>query len=111
MKALIIKQHWLDLILNGRKTWEIRGSNTHIRGRIALACSGYGQLWGEADLVDVVPVTTAEAIEANRDKHQIPASVLWNYPKPHAWVLANAVRYTVPKFYRHPQGAVIWVNL
>ena len=33
MKALVIKQPWVDYILNGKKTWEIRGSNTKIRGK------------------------------------------------------------------------------
>ena len=32
MKALIIKKQWLDLILSGMKTWELRGSR--IAGRV-----------------------------------------------------------------------------
>ena len=31
-KALVVKKKWLDLILAGQKTWEIRGSSTSKRG-------------------------------------------------------------------------------
>lgn len=34
MNGLIIKKQWLDKILAGEKTWELRGSNTKVRGRI-----------------------------------------------------------------------------
>lgn len=36
IRGLILKSPWIDLILDGRKTWEIRGSNTLVRGHIAL---------------------------------------------------------------------------
>ena len=36
MKALIVKKPWIDYILDGIKTWEIRGSKTNIRGKIEL---------------------------------------------------------------------------
>jgi hypothetical protein len=42
MKGLIVKSPWIELILEGKKTWEIRGSNTKIRGPIALIKSGSG---------------------------------------------------------------------
>ena len=31
-KALIVDQPWIDLILSGRKTWEMRGTSTSFRG-------------------------------------------------------------------------------
>ena len=36
MKALIVREPWIDLILDGHKTWELRTQPTSIRGRIAL---------------------------------------------------------------------------
>ena len=43
-KALIVKEKWLNLILDGDesgpKLWEIRGSGTWIRGRVGLIQSG-----------------------------------------------------------------------
>jgi hypothetical protein len=38
--ALIVKEKWALKLLNGEKTWEIRGSSTSKRGKIAIAISG-----------------------------------------------------------------------
>jgi hypothetical protein len=42
LRALVIRPYWIDLILKGKKTWEIRGSKTAIRGTITLIPSGSG---------------------------------------------------------------------
>ena len=39
---LVVKQPWLDLLLSGKKRWEIRGQSTHKRGWVHLAESGCG---------------------------------------------------------------------
>src|SRR5882724_4942048 len=52
--ALIIREEPLSKILAGTKTWEIRGSATKRRGRIALIQSKSGLVVGTCDLVDVV---------------------------------------------------------
>jgi len=36
VKALIIADPWIDLILDGRKTWEMRSRNTGHRGWFGL---------------------------------------------------------------------------
>jgi len=114
MDALIIKKQHLDKILSGKKTWEIRGSQTHKRGRIGLIQSGSGLIMGECEIIDSKPLNTAD-FENNISKHQIEEkrldSVIGHYKKPHAWVLQNAIRYKEPKQYKHPQGAIIWVKL
>lgn len=113
MKGLVIKEPWIDMILDGKKTWEIRGSNTTIRGSIALIKSGTGMIYGTAELVDVVPLhgpDDFELILTTFDKHQVPLGAV-SYLKPYAWVLKNPVKYAEPVPYKHPQGAVIWVNL
>ena len=108
MKALIIKERWLNLILDGKKTWEIRGSNTKHRGTIALACSGTGQIWGQADILDSFPINR-ESLANTVASHQVEDLSLITYANPHAWSLIKVVRYETPKPYKHPQGAVIWV--
>jgi len=50
MNGLIIKPEWADLILSGKKTWEIRGSQTHIHGTIGIIKSGSGLIYGRVDL-------------------------------------------------------------
>jgi hypothetical protein len=114
MKGLIVKQPWIDKILSGAKTWELRGSSTSNFGEIALIQSGSGQVVGICDLVGVEgPLTMAE-LRRSTNKHGVDAKEFGRkplYAKTFAWVLENARRFDEPVPYRHPQGAVIWVNL
>lgn len=55
MKGLIIDQPWIGLILSGKKTWEMRKTACHHRGRIALIRKGSGQVVGTADIVNSFP--------------------------------------------------------
>jgi hypothetical protein len=114
MTALIIDAPWIDHILSGKKSWEMRSQATSKRGRIGLIRKGSGTIAGEATLVDsLTPLTRAEMLETI-DKHQIPVELLltggvdkWRYP----WVLEDVERYPTPVRYDHPNGAVIWVAL
>ena len=108
-RALIIKKRWLDLILEGKKTWEIRGSDTKIRGMIGLIESGSGLIVGECELVTSCPVFDGDALL--ECLHGISDWSDIKYKNPHAWVLKNTKRYEKPKPYNHPQGAVIWVKI
>jgi len=68
MKGLIIKSPWIELILEGKKTWEIRGSNTKIRGPVALIKSGSGKVFGEANVIDSKELTL-EDYQTSRKFH------------------------------------------
>lgn len=89
MKALSIRQLWAELILQGRKTIELRTWSTTHRGALALHaaqkinkintenCETYdidpetltrGALVGRVDLVDVVELDEAQ-YGALRDEH------------------------------------------
>ena len=52
-RILLIRQPWLDLILSGKKTWEIRGTSTNIRRQIWLAEPSTGLCSGQA-VIDAV---------------------------------------------------------
>lgn len=114
MKGLIIMEPWIDLILEGKKIWEIRGSNTKIRGRVALIKSGTGLIYGTVEIIDSIKLTT-DIIKETTEKHMLEGKNLDKicglYKKPHAWVMQNPVLFDKPIPYIHPQGAVIWVNL
>jgi hypothetical protein len=115
MKGLIIDEPWIGLILLGEKTWEMRKTACHHRGRIALIRKGSGRIVGTADVVDSLQsLNTAEAYAAAEPRHRIPLGRQelafrdgWRTP----WVLANAHALDPPVPYKHPSGAVIWVNL
>ena len=114
LKGLIIKSPWIDLILNGEKVWEIRGSNTKIRGTIALLKSGSGYVFGLCDLKDVIGPLSLSKLRCSKPFHAIPPNQLKNglpYPNTYAWVLDNVKCLSKPVSYPHPRGAVIWVNL
>ena len=54
MNGLIIRSPYVDWILAGKKSWEIRGRYTHVRGNIALIRGGSGLIVGTSELVGVV---------------------------------------------------------
>ena len=69
--ALVVKKHWLDLILAGKKDWEIRGVKTTRRGWIHLAESkATGKLMGRVRLVDCRAVTRESFME-HADHHRV----------------------------------------
>lgn len=110
-RALIIRQPWVELILNGTKTWEMRGSKTNIRGRIGLIEQGTGLIVGEVSIISSLRgVFGKEQRQDTMQFHCIDnASDINRWPYP--WVLSNATRYETPIKYNHPMGAVIWVDL
>jgi hypothetical protein len=112
MKGLIIKAPWIDLILSGQKTWEIRGSNTKIRGKIALIQSGTGLIMGTAELVGSKRLSPEEYIQSY-SYHCIPDTDRTPLPYKNifAWILSNPTRLQHPIPYKHKRGAVIWVNV
>lgn len=110
MKALIIKKQWLDLILCGEKTWEIRGSNTHTRGKIELIQSGSGLVVGCCEIIDCLELKLLD-YKSNTNKHQIKDINNLPYKKTYAWIINKAQKYETLRKYKHPNGAIIWVKL
>lgn len=113
LRALLIRRPWIDMILDGGKTWEIRGARTSVRGRIGLIASRSGTVVGVCDLVDCVGPLTAEEFRTNAKKAGMRPSdaTLGYYRQTYAWVLKNPRRLERPVPYQHPSGAVIWVKL
>ena len=110
MKGLIIKKPWVDYILNSDKIWEIRGSKTKIRGKIELIQSGSGLVVGSCEIIDCIHLSLEE-YKANAKKHHITNTDKLPYNQTYAWVIKNPTRYEHPRKYKHPKGAIIWVNL
>lgn len=113
MNGLVIRSPWVDMILARKKTWEIRGEKTNIRGTIALIRGGSGLIVGTCELVDVVGPLTLRQIQKKARKTGEAASQ-WRYKpyeRTYAWVLRRARRFRVPRPYKHPPGAVVWVKL
>jgi hypothetical protein len=110
VRGLIIDEPWISLIVSGQKTWEMRSRNTGVRGRIGLIRKGSKTVIGLADLVETLRKLPISG--ANFAKHRVPESEIDdNFKWTTAWVLQCARSLPKPVPYRHPAGAVIWVNL
>ncbi|WP_164780051.1 ASCH domain-containing protein [Mesorhizobium sp. M7A.F.Ca.US.011.01.1.1] len=114
MKALIVREPWIDLILDGHKTWELRTQPTSIRGRIALIRKGSREIEGVVKLVDVLPQLSASGLADSIEFHGVPSSRFqevtqagWLTP----WVLVDAHRFSAPVPFTRPSGPVTWVDL
>jgi hypothetical protein len=115
MKAIVIDEPWIGMILSGRKTWEMRKTACHHRGTIALIRKGGGTVVGVAEVIaSRPPLASLADYAAAEDRHGIPPDRQarafedgWRTP----WVLRGARPLARPVSYDHPSGAVIWVNL
>ena len=113
-KALVIREPWIDLILSGQKTWEMRGQRPTYRGWLGLIRKGSGRVACIARLVDVGHALTEDEMIATFEKHRIPEAMIrsgevakWTTP----WKLADirALRQPIP--YSHPNGAITLFSL
>lgn len=113
MRALVIREPWINLILEGRKTWEIRGSNCNIRERIGLVRSGSRLVVGTVEIVNARGPLTFDEFSANVAKHCMPPSAFYSLPyrDKYAWILADPKALAEPFPYEHPRGARIWVEI
>lgn len=87
MKTLSIKQPWAELIIQGKKTIELRNWNTKFRGRFLIHASkipdkdamlkfGFdelpvGKIIGEVELIDVKNYNSKESHANDKDKHLV----------------------------------------
>ena len=112
--ALLVREPWVSLLCRGEKTWELRGSRTHKRGRVALVSAGTGG-WvvGGATLVGCHGPLSAAQLAAAEALHCVPrgGTAAGRYKTVYAWEFAAAEELAVPLRYDHPAGAVIWVTL
>ena len=113
MDGLIIKREWLDLIISGRKTLEIRGCNTKkVKEKIYLLSSPNHRIMAECIIKAAYPISCSDWSE-ERENHcvDIPYPELKKrYNTPYAWVLSEVKPIKDIWFYNHPKGAVIWVK-
>ena len=114
MKGLIVDEPWISLILRGEKCWEMRSQATAVRGIVALIRKGSGTVVGVVRVTGCRGPLDLDELRSDADKHRVPIvefesgrAAKWTT----AWELADAQLLPTPVPYRHPYGAVIWVNL
>ncbi|PHV71900.1 hypothetical protein CS063_00005 [Sporanaerobium hydrogeniformans] len=111
MDGLIIKEPYIDWILNGEKDLELRGFNTSKRGTIALIKSGTGKIYGTVDIIRTMKIETRNQYEKLRARHcvgterkNIRYKELWG------WELINPVIFKEPIKYSQKKGQQVWVK-
>lgn len=115
--ALVVKPEWAELLISGKKTWELRSCNTLKRGRVALAVSGTQELIGDISIVDSVKVMEQGRsllplpLEKFEPFHRVSDLSIIQYASVYAWIMENPIRYDSPKPFGYNQGAVVWVTL
>jgi phage pi2 protein 07 len=105
-RSLINKKEWLELIFDGGKVWEMRTTQTKVRGRVGLIESGTGLIVGEVRINESFPINPVEEFIIFHKVENLELIKKWKY----AWSLSHAIRYKTPIPYKHPKGAVIWVK-
>jgi hypothetical protein len=112
LNAVPILAPYVDWILEGKKTWEIRSRLTNIRGRIGLIKSKTLTVVGTCEIVDVIgPLTRAMIQKSARSKMNEAPKDCADCVGSYAWVLGDVRRLVEPMPYKHPSGAVTWVKL
>lgn len=113
-RALIVAEPWIDLILSGEKTWEMRSSINRILGWVGLIRKGSGQIVGAVRMTGAGAALTKGELLEHVERHCIPIAMIesgaigkWTTP----WYMEEAVEFSEPVPYDHPSGAVTWVSL
>ncbi len=113
-RGLVIREPWIDLILSGQKTWEMRSTSPSWRGWFGLIRKGSGEISGVARLADVGRPLSPDEMIQTFDRHRIPETMIrsgevekWTTP----WILADVQVLPAPVRYRHPNGAITLFTL
>ena len=108
---MVIEKEWLDKIVAGEKTWELR-SRPHKRVVRGALCEKGGPIVATCTIGQSIELSR-ENFAANFDKHRVPSEELDGFFKGrqiHAWPLSDVRRIEPPIQYQHPGGGS-WVKL
>ena len=100
-RVLILKQKWLDKVLQGHKQLEIRGSRLG-EGDCWLGCNG--RIQGKARIGEAILINSLGDWATLRDKHLVPGDEL-PYKKTWGLPLFDICRFTDVR-YQHRRGAI-----
>ena len=104
-RILILRKPWLDLILSGKKTMEVRARRA-AAGDYLLGCRGH--VYGRVRLGAAVSLSEPLVWEQYRDHHQCEGGV--PYPRAFGMPLSDVMAFSESVPYTHPRGAVGFVR-
>jgi hypothetical protein len=109
--GLVIASPWIEKILAGEKSWEIRSTSNLRSERIAL-CEKGGPIVATAVIAPSIRIAPGD-FDRYFDKHRVPADVLaelYGGDPVFAWPLSDVRRLDPPVEYEHVGGGS-WVTL
>ena len=106
-KILIFKWQWLELVLDGRKTLEIRSMALR-SGRYFLGFKG--EIFGWAEIGNPMKIESVEQWEALRRQHLVALEAL-PYRKTYGLPILRVKRLRKRIAFAHPRGAIGIVRL
>ena len=121
-RGLLIRDPYISDILEGRKRWELRSFATRIRGPIGLIKSTSGRVFGECVLRECIgpldldilvrsPEIGPNDLRELQRAGELPYTDTEGGSSTYAWVFDDVRVYPEPIPYRHPSGAVTFVDL
>ena len=109
-KGLILKQLWLDKILFGRKSWEVRSCHCSKQKNRKIALIFKNYVHGTC-LIKESFVVTKKELKKHPQKHQIPDLGVITYKTIYVWVLTNVQAFNVPVEIERKPGQITWINV
>lgn len=105
---LVVKPQWLDMLLSGEKTIEIRSSACRkpIGTHIYLSASRTQQVSGRAVFAGCDGPLSRAAWDELRGGHRVDGDPM--YTRSYAWIFRDPVRFDPPIAYRARKGAIVW---
>ena len=101
---MVLQKPWLDLILGGSKTMELRGRKFRL-GYVWLGESGL--IHGRVKIVEAVSLTP-EQFRAREEEHRWPADAEIPYKQPCGLILSHVQKLQTPLPYWRPGSAIGW---
>ena len=106
---LVIKKPYIDMIISGQKTLEIRGAPCRkpVGTRVFLSASGSGTICGSAIFSGSVGPISLEDWDAYRAMHRVEGNELM-YKKTFGWSFVQAEVVDPPIPYMVKRGSIGW---
>ena len=110
MEGLIVKSPYAELIIDGKKEWELRSicpPSKKLNKELYLLSSG--KVLGKIK-INTHWIATKKDLEQNMEKHQSETLFLSEHHVSHVWQVKVTKKFEYPKKYIHPVGARVWVR-
>ena len=107
---LVVQAPWIDMILDGEKTLEVRGTacRKSVGERVYLSRSGSGTVMGSVVFLGSTPLSNETMWNAARSEHHVQDAYPSYGDATHGWRFGSPERFSPHVPYRVRPGAIVW---